>query len=764
MGIGGSGISGVAKLSENMGHTVSGCDLEESTAYADNVFKGHSSSHITGADLVIVSPAILFQDPQNPELVEAKNQGKLMTWQAFLGEYLVKGKKVICIAGTHGKSTTVAMAGKLLIDAGFDPSIVLGANVLEWKGTSRPGNGDYFVVEADEFNDNFLSYNPEIIILNNIEFDHPDYFESEERVLESFEKFIGKLVGERTLIVNWEDGGVQKLSPQALESGTLVKVRPSKDGFGLKLKIPGEYNISNAAMVWKLGVGLGIKEEVIKKSLESFSGIGRRSEMIFNENGIEIYDDYAHHPTAIAATLSGMRKAHPAARIWAIDEPHGFVRTNALIHLYKGVFDDADKVLIGPIFKARDREGFGMTSEKVALATEHRDAVAKGSFEEIRKILEKELKEGDVVVVMGAGKSYLWAREIAKMLKEEGGTSLKVVEDKSFRDLTTFRIGGKIKYYIEVKSDREIEKAVCFAKKRDLPVFIIGGGSDILIGDCDFNGVALKYIGDKVEIKNGVVTAQAGKNWDELVSEAVAAGLWGIECLSGIPGSVGASPIQNIGAYGQELKNVFVSLVAYDIENQRFVRLNKESCKFSYRESIFKRADHWQKYIITEVTLKLTKNGKPRVRYDSLKKYLVENNTKNPTLQEVRDAVLTIRAGKFENPKEVGNAGSFFKNPVLDSQIAVELMKKYEDIPARLQKDGKYKSSAAWFIEKAGWKGKTFKGAGVSPRHALVLINPKGEAKASDLIELSDKIIEDVADKFGVKLEREVQVINFKGN
>jgi len=748
VGIGGSGISGVAKLAEKMGYTVTGCDLEDNTAYAKNIFKGHDASHIINADLVIVSPAILFQDPQNPELVEAKNQSKLMTWQAFLGKYLSKNKKIICIAGTHGKSTTTAMAGKLLIDAGFDPLIVVGAKVPEWKGNSRFGNGDYFVVEADEFNDNFLNYNPAITILNNIEFDHPDYFESEKNVFESFEKFIGNLVGEKTLIVNWEDGGVQKLPPQTLESGNLVKVGPTKDDLNLKLMVPGKYNIRNAAMVWALGVQLGIKEGVVKKSLESFSGIGRRSELIFSENEIRIYDDYAHHPTAIAATLSGIREIHPSARIWAIDEPHGFARTNALSHLYKGAFDDADKVLIGPIFKARDSEDFGMTSQKVALATEHKDALPTDSFEEIKNILGKDLKKGDVVVVMGAGKSYLWAREIAAMFKGEGNDSVKIEENKSFKELTTFRIGGRIKYYIEVKNAKEIDEAVCFAKKKDLPIFVIGGGSDILISDKDFNGVAIKFIGTEIKTKGEILKAEAGVVWDDLASYSVDRDLQGIECLSGIPGSTGAAPIQNIGAYGQELKNTFISLTAYDIDKEEFVEFNKEDCKFGYRESIFKRPDHWQKYIITDITLKLNKGAKPEVKYDSLKNYLTENGIESPTLSEVRKAVITVRAGKFENPKVVGNAGSFFKNPAIDSVNVEKLLKEFPEMPVRPQEGGNYKGSAAWLIEQAGWKGKTYKSAGVSPKHALVLINPKGDAKAEDLIELSDKIIEDVDNKF----------------
>lgn len=394
MGIGGSGMAGVAHIAQEAGYEVTGCDLEGSTAYAKNIFRGHSPDHLNGVDLLVVTPAVYFQNSGSPELVEGQKRKIVMTWQEFLGNVLLKDKKLICVAGTHGKSTTTAMAGKLLIDAGFDPIVVLGANVLEWGGSSHFGKGEYAVVEADEFNNNFLNYHPEIAIINNIEFDHPDFFKNEDEVRESFNKFIGNLWGEKILITEKDNPGKR-----------------------FKLKIFGEHNQKNANMVYVLGKKLGIDEKVIVKSIESFIGIGRRMELISDKGGIKVYDDYAHHPTAIAATLEGLRSMYPKARIWAIDELHGFARTNALLSKYKHSFDFADKVIIGPIFKARDKETFGITPELVAEKTQHKDAVGMNSFEEIKKTVAANLKQGDVILVMGAGKSYIWAREIAKLIK-----------------------------------------------------------------------------------------------------------------------------------------------------------------------------------------------------------------------------------------------------------------------------------------------------------------------------------------------------------
>ena len=395
VGIGGSGISGVARLAEKMGYEVTGCDIESSTAYAKNIFQGHDIEHIKDSDLVIVSPALFYSKNLIEEVEEAKKLGKLMTWQEFIGKILLKDKKLICIAGTHGKSTTTAMAGKLLVDASFDPIVIIGATVPEWEGNSRFGKGEYAIVEADEFNNNFLNYHPDIAIINNIEFDHPDFFKNEKEVQESFQKFIGNLVGEKILITE-KDSQNKKFN----------------------LKVFGEHNQNNANMVYILGKKLGISEEKIVKSLEGFRGIGRRTELIADIKGIKIFDDYAHHPTAIKTTIEGLRKEFPKSKILVIVEPHGYKRTKALLPKYKGVFDAADKVIIGPIFKARDEIDKSITPKMVAKVSGHPNTEGFDSFDEIIGKWKMENGKYDVVAVMGAGKSYLWAREIVEMVSK----------------------------------------------------------------------------------------------------------------------------------------------------------------------------------------------------------------------------------------------------------------------------------------------------------------------------------------------------------
>jgi UDP-N-acetylmuramate--alanine ligase len=419
VGIGGSGISGVSLIAQKLGYEVTGCDEEGSSAYNSKIEVGHSPKHIEDVDLVVTSPSLFFGD-ENDEIKTAKEKGILLTWQEFLGKHLSGDKKMICIAGTHGKSTTTAMAGRLLEDAGLDPTVVVGAKVPRWDGNSRFGKGEWVIVEADEFFDNFLNYSPEIIVLNNIEFDHPDYFRNEEQLFESFRKFVGNLKGLKILICNGDSDGVNRLLEEIDTSGVkILKYSSKEQELGFKLGIGGAHNISNALGVKMLAEVLEIDKDVLKKTLENFDGIGRRMELINNIRGIEVYDDYAHHPTAIKVTLEALRDSHPNARIWAIIEPHGYSRTKALLSKYKGIFDPADRVIIGPIFKARDTDSMGMSAKAISENTGHKNATYSENFDEIKTTLKTEVKAGDVIVVMGAGKSYIWARAISELFNKK---------------------------------------------------------------------------------------------------------------------------------------------------------------------------------------------------------------------------------------------------------------------------------------------------------------------------------------------------------
>lgn len=455
VGIGGSGISAVAQIAQKYGYKVSGCDIESDTAYlADvkrknrNIYNGHSGSHLRDVDLVIVSPSVFFQLSVSDEVKLARRKKILLTWQEFLGRYLHEDKEVICVAGTHGKSTTAAICASVFENDVKSPSAVIGAEVNDWGSNFLSGKGKIFITEADEFYDNFLNYTPETIIINNIEFDHPDYFSSYKQLIESFKKFVSLLKGKKILIVNQDSEGLKllldSLDKKLVSSIDLVgyslssnpKLKLEKNFRGkileksknystfsveskyfelndkFKINLAGEHNVANALGVIALSRLYGIKMGNLKKTLSTFAGLGRRMQLIGEKGGVKIIDDYAHHPTAIRETLSALKQMYPESRRWAVVEPHSYSRTKSLLKQYKGVFKKANFVIIAPIYKARDKKTFGVTGESIVEVLENRNSIYLDSFAKIVSFLKARVKKGDVILVMGAGKSYLLTRLI----------------------------------------------------------------------------------------------------------------------------------------------------------------------------------------------------------------------------------------------------------------------------------------------------------------------------------------------------------------
>ncbi len=275
-------------------------------------------------------------------------------------------------------------------------------------------------------------------------------------------------------------------------------------------------------------------------------------------------------------------------------------------------------------------------------------------------------------------------------------------------------------------------------------------------------GIVIKCVDDRLEFQEKergevIVTAGAGIVWDDLVRETVNKNLQGIEALSGIPGSVGAAPVQNIGAYGQELKDVFEYLVAYSFKDKRMIKFIYHECDFEYRNSFFKRLMNRNKYLITKIVLKLKEDGKPVISYNSLQDYLQSNEINNPTIKDIRSAVLHLRKIKLEDPTENPNAGSFFKNPIVSKSKLKKVQKDYPNTPFFEVENGKVKLFSGWLIDKAGWMGKHMGNAKVSDKNALVLTNPLKKATAHEVNLLAVEIQIDIKEKFEVDLEREVQ-------
>ncbi len=342
---------------------------------------------------------------------------------------------------------------------------------------------------------------------------------------------------------------------------------------------------------------------------------------------------------------------------------------------------------------------------------------------------------------------------------------MQVHQNISLKKYNTFGMAVTAKHFASFGSLDELEEALHFRRdnaiKGILPLMILGGGSNVLFTK-DFDGLVLKNELLGIELTKEdpdyvYIKANAGEVWHNLVEYCISNNYPGLENLSLIPGNVGASPMQNIGAYGVELKDVFYELEAYNIEERVVETFSIDECNFGYRESVFKNK-YKGKYIILNVTYRLRKKGVFNTQYGAINVELERMGIKEVTIRHISNAIINIRTSKLPNPKVIGNAGSFFKNPQVSKFTWHVIWEQYPDVVAHQLDDMNYKLAAGWLIEKCGWKGFRKGDAGCHEKQALVLVN-YGTAKGEDILNLSDEIIASVERKFGVKLEKEVNIV-----
>lgn len=362
--------------------------------------------------------------------------------------------------------------------------------------------------------------------------------------------------------------------------------------------------------------------------------------------------------------------------------------------------------------------------------------------------------------------------------------SSSVQENIPLAPLTTLGIGGLARFFVEASSESELIAAIEFAEQRDLPVFILGGGSNVLVSDEGFPGlvirVAIKGISGSVGWDRLItcptdenqskwteeITAGAGEEWDDLVRQCVERNLAGVECLSGIPGLVGGTPVQNVGAYGQEVSETITLVRAFDRQTKQIVELSNAECGFRYRASIFNSSER-NRYVVLAVSFALKANGKPALRYPDVKNFFA-GKTDPPTLAEVRQAVIEIRSRKgmviVPDDPDCRSAGSFFKNPIISTEAFAKLEAAAGERPPSFPAaDGYVKVPAAWLIERAGFQRGYAKGrAGISSKHTLAIIN-RGNATANEVLDLVNEIQARVAERFGVELKPEPVFVGFDG-
>lgn len=434
VGVKGTGMSALAQISTKMENAdITGSDVSESF-FTDILLEKagitvlpFSSENISGVDLVVASAAY---GKDHPEITAAISHNiPVLSYPEYLGRLMSK-RRGVNISGTHGKTTTTALVGSILLDAGLDPTIVVGSNVPSLGSNAYAGTGEFFVAESCEYRRHFLNYNPEYLAILNMELDHPDYFRDLDDVINAFQELANKVPSHGRIIICGDDANWQRISSNAPvityglqkhnhyraenisfdQGNTTFELMYKGESLGnFQLAVTGRHNVLNSLAAIALSRELGAGLESIRKTLSQFRGTKRRFEKLGEYNGALIMDDYAHHPTEVNATLEGARLAFPQRRIIAVFQPHTFTRTQKLLDDFAKSFSFADEVVVANIFSsAREKEGSGVNSETLAnkLRSNGVNAVFMPSFQDIKSYLSEHLTKDHLVLTMGAGDIY----------------------------------------------------------------------------------------------------------------------------------------------------------------------------------------------------------------------------------------------------------------------------------------------------------------------------------------------------------------------
>lgn len=431
IGIGGVSMSGIAEILYQRGYKVSGSDLNNSK-YLDllskrdiDIYLNHKKENIKGADLIVKTSAI---PEDNPEITAAKQKDIKIIERAEMLAYLMRNKKTIAVAGTHGKTTTTAILAAIMTAAGKDPAIMVGGYLEDIKGNISDGEGEYFITEADESDGSFLYFDPYLLLLSNLELDHPDYYKDLAEFKAIFKRFADKNDKKALILYNGDDENLTNLFKNRKKARTFslrngdyqvknIQYHKNKSSFDfykeddfllkINLTLPGEYNIYNAAAAAAAALELGVEEKFIQKALANFKGVGRRFELKgkINAGTVDVVDDYAHHPTEIKALLKSVKQMG-YSKVTAVFQPHRFSRTKKFLNEFSFSFKDADFVYLTDIFSASEQKKENISLQKF------REQIEKNSktevkyladFDEIAAQIKENLQAGEIIITIGAG-------------------------------------------------------------------------------------------------------------------------------------------------------------------------------------------------------------------------------------------------------------------------------------------------------------------------------------------------------------------------
>jgi len=449
VGIGGAGLSAIARVLVMRGHRVTGSDRAASAstralnAIGVETWVGHAAEQVVGADLVVASSAI---PDENVELVAARAAGIPVLRRQELMPRLMTGSVGIAVAGTHGKTTTAAMLAVALERLGLAPSYIVGGVIADLGANASAGAGPYFVIEVDEYGGMFLGLDPRVAVVTNVEMDHPDYYRDLDAIREAFARFLKRVPPEGVIIACGDSAELARLLVEEPPRARVVtygqgagvgyrveRVEPAPGGgvafevvhagaiWGrFSLAVPGAHNALNATAALLVAEYIGVAPGEVGGVLAGFHGALRRFEIKGERAGVTVIDDYAHHPTEIRATLAAARGRYDGRRIWAVWEPHTYSRIEALLTEFGTSFGDADRVIVTDVYAARSRERATITPERIVASIEHANALHIGGSARIVSYLLEHLERGDVLLTLGAGDGYRVGEDVLAGLAREG--------------------------------------------------------------------------------------------------------------------------------------------------------------------------------------------------------------------------------------------------------------------------------------------------------------------------------------------------------
>ena len=738
IGVAGSGMSGIAALLLELGHQVSGSDksisveVERLRRLGLQFFQQHRAQDAADAELIVYSSAIR---PDNPILVSARQSETRTARRAEAVAAIMQGKRGIIICGMHGKTTTSAMMAHVLREGGLHPSHYVGAEIpILGQNAHWDPRGEFFVAEGDESDGTIRCFYPEHILVLNIEPEHLDFYDGLAEIEAVFDQLIGQTSGKvffcaddaiATRVCKSDcsvsygfgenvDYRAQDVTLEDFASVFSVFRRGEKLGEA-RLNVPGRHNVQNAVGVVALASELGIPLEKIATALAKFRHARRRFEIKYASDRFLLVDDYAHHPTEIRATLATARSAG-RNRVLTMFQPHRYTRTKALRQEFGAAFDQADRVVITDVYPASEPPIPGISGQTIADAISahgHRGVTYQSRFARVHHDVGNMLASGDLVLSLGAGNIHeqlsILAAElvVAEKLKAIVGEQGEARLHEPMAKHTTLRVGGPAQFWIEPRAEEAFAELIRFCRRENLPLFVIGRGSNLLVRDGGITGVVVHPCGgefDDITVNGNEITAGVGAKLKQVAYAGRDAGIGGLEWMEGIPGEVGGALRMNAGAMGGQTFEHVVSVRVLDAEG------NAQTMTPSKMQVHYRHVPTLDKNYAVLAVFRGVPGGK-----DEIVRKLEESQHKRKTTQPA-----------------ASSAGCIFKNP--------------DNIPA-----GK-------LVDELGLKNCAIGKARVSKVHGNFIVNDGG-ATAAEMLELIAKIQATAREKRGVELQTEVQIV-----